>query len=196
MPKVKKAASPEGRTLKEQMEEWLKQFVDEYVPIEYFGKDHWTTFAYAETCCVDYGGVLDNRRMRCHPRRHRAFAAVLPFSGTLQDGSGYPTRLKCGILLKNHDDWDALQDLEQAGLLKITADDIIKTKRGPRRASEQQRLARGPFPQLTCRVELTALGRQIASEYRAHLAAGKNSFEFEVPAEILAAKRESRAAAA
>jgi len=87
------------------------------VPIEKFGKDHWSVFAYIETCCVDRTAI-DQRRLRCDNDRHPEFAH-------LRDGEKYPTRLKGyfdhkedpDYIVHNHDDWDCLHDLEEAGLL-------------------------------------------------------------------------------
>ena len=64
---------------------------------ENFGRDHWSTFAYIETRCVDYGGVPLRQQMRI-------------------DGIKYPTRLREGIAI-NHNDSDCADDLEDAGLL-------------------------------------------------------------------------------
>ena len=69
------------------------------IPIEKFGQDHWSTFAYVETRAVDDGGKLNPRKMR-------------------GDGFKYPTRLKNEENPpEGHNDWDCLFDLESAGLL-------------------------------------------------------------------------------
>lgn len=85
---------------------------NEPVPtIDLFGKDHWSTFAYLEVRCVDYGGVPGRDQMRCHTGRH-------PFLvGRAGDASRYPTRIKGDATLTNHDDWDCASDLEAAGLI-------------------------------------------------------------------------------
>jgi len=67
------------------------------VPIDKWGKDHWSVFAYIETLCVDGNRVIDHRRMR-------------------RDGVKYPTRLKGMEELPNHNDWDCADDIEAAGL--------------------------------------------------------------------------------
>jgi hypothetical protein len=90
------------------------------IPIERFGKDHWSTFAYVEARIVDWGGKIDNTRMRCDPSRHRQHAHI-PWP---QD---YPTRLAGGDLQPKHDDWDCLADLVAAGLL-----DSVGAKETPR----------------------------------------------------------------
>lgn len=86
------------------------------VPMRLFGRDHWSTFAYAETCAVDGGGLLDRRRMRCDRRRHPQFSH-LPIEVEMLGGH-YPTRLSDGSNLSCHDDWDCLDDLEAAGLIE------------------------------------------------------------------------------
>lgn len=87
---------------------------DTLVSIEHFGRDHWSTFAYIETRCVDHGGVPDRRRMRTDRDRHPAYVA--PY--TPEFSQKYPTRLKSGEKT-NHDDWDCAEDLEAAGLIEI-----------------------------------------------------------------------------
>lgn len=69
------------------------------VTMDRWGKDHWSTFAYAETRTVDYDGYLDMRHMR-------------------MDGTKYPTRLK-GEELPDHTDLDCLFDAQDLRLLTI-----------------------------------------------------------------------------
>lgn len=82
------------------------------VSIEQFGKDHWSTLAYIETCCVDRKGIVSLERMRCDPDRHPGLAHA--HSG----GKKYPTILKGGVELLDHDDWDCVDDLIAAGYLE------------------------------------------------------------------------------
>ena len=74
----------------------------ENVPIEKFGRDHWSTLAYLETRAVDCQGKVDPLRMR-----------------SKDSGRGCPpTRLRAhDEQLANHDDYDCLEDMEKAGLL-------------------------------------------------------------------------------
>lgn len=81
------------------------------VPMADFGKDHWSTFLYVETRCVDYGGELIREHLRVDPRRHPHHA----HRGS--SGSVPPTRLRSGPRT-NHDDHDVLVDLVDAGLLR------------------------------------------------------------------------------
>jgi len=87
------------------------------VPIEKFGKDHWSVFAYIETLCVDGHGVPDTRRMRTDIDRHPGLTNWHPINRP-DLNQKYPTRLKGMVELPNHDDWDCAEDLEEAGLIK------------------------------------------------------------------------------
>ncbi len=124
----------------------VRQRVTKAVPIGKFGKDHWSTFAYLETRCVDHGGEIELRHMRCDSDRHPQFA----HSGIT---AKYPTRLKKGEI-KNHDDWDCLDDCELAGLIKNTGTDLHRVYR------------------------LTTLGQSVASQLRKHKADGGNFASF------------------
>lgn len=128
---------------------------DDYIPIELWGKDHWSTLAYLEACAVDCHGLVDNRRMRCNPRLHREFAYVNPF-GRVVDGSRYPTRTKAGDV-QPHDDWSCLEDLVAAGLV---------------RAYWRLRYPERSFGGAQTKVELTDLGLTIVAALRAHKARG------------------------
>jgi hypothetical protein len=72
------------------------------VPIEKFGKDHWSTFAYIETRIVDHDGFISVPHMRGH----------------LPGWEKYPTRLKGGEEISPHSDFDCVDDLMAAGLLE------------------------------------------------------------------------------
>ena len=111
------------------------------IPTSMFGKDHWSTFGYAECRIVDNSGRPQREHMRCDPARHPAHAHL---GSTM--GSPSPTRLKGGVECPSHDDWDCIDDLEAAGLL---------TTGGT-----------GLFPTWA----LTNKGRRVAAELRAHKA--------------------------
>lgn len=74
------------------------------VPIHLWGRDHYSTFAYAECRLVDNKGTIDHRHMR---------------GGHCGDDAGYPTRLAGGAELPDHGDYDCLFDAEDAGLLEL-----------------------------------------------------------------------------
>lgn len=92
---------------------------------ERFGRDHYSTLLYVESCAVDGGGRIDHDRMRCDLGRHPVLAAA-GARATLfgsPDGADYPTRLrKVGGRaeeLADHDDYDCLDDLVAAGWLTV-----------------------------------------------------------------------------
>jgi hypothetical protein len=85
------------------------------IPVEQFGKDHWSTFAYLETRTVDYQGVPDLAHMRNDPRIHPLTANQ---TNHLWPDQHYSTRLRDGSEQMLHDDWSCLEDLEKAGLLE------------------------------------------------------------------------------
>ena len=129
----------------------------EFVPMEQWGKDHWSTFAYIETLCVDGTGTPDPRRMRTNGRK-------------------YPTRLKEGKELSNHNDWDCAKDLEAAGLiLDVNGFDChpIPTTSGLK------------LPKF----KLTELGWMVIGQLRKHLASGGIYFDFN-PAGVSKEKQE------
>lgn len=85
------------------------------ITIDRFGKDHWSVFAYLETCAVDRNGVVGRDQMRCDSSRHPGLVGRYAATG-LGNEKKYPTRLKDGEI-QDHDDWDCFDDLEAAGLV-------------------------------------------------------------------------------
>ena len=110
--------------------------------IEDFGRDHWSAFAYLETRCVDHRGHPDTRHMRADLKRHPGKGHLLSNESTRP----YPTRLRDGTEVHDHDDWDCVDDLEAVGL--------VRTK------------GTGTHP----RWALTERGAEMAARLRAHLA--------------------------
>ena len=108
----------------------------ETVPLERFGKDHWTTFLYLESCAVDSRGMLDFDRLRVSSGRHPGLAIQgrRGASCGISAGGDYPTRLKGAgpdendhyevELLSGHDDIDCNNDLISAGLVEVTVPSI------------------------------------------------------------------------
>jgi hypothetical protein len=132
------------------------------VPMEHWGRDHWSTLAYIETRCVDHGGWLDGDKMRNNWRLHRQLIGRLQLIGQL-DGAKYPTQLKNGQELQRHDDWSCLEDMESAGLL--TSDETAAP------AGQQ-------FGGARVRVFLTAEGQAIAQRLRLFKQGGGTFAEF------------------
>lgn len=113
-----------------------------------WGQDHWRTFLYVETCCVDKGGVVDPRRVQTNHSRH-------PVRGNPLDGSSYGIRLKDRTLPgEDYDEWDCIEDMEHHGLLENDG-----TDNNPR-------------------YRLTAIGKSIAGQLRGHLSDGASCKTF------------------
>ena len=131
-----------------------------FVPLEQWGKDHYTTLLYAETRAVDYRGKLDNAHMRCDPRLHRDFANT-NLGGQVIGGTS-PTRLKEGELA-NHDDWSCLEDMAALGWVRIW----------------WHQAYRMPVGGSVAKIELTEEGWRQAHALRRHMASGGRSGEFQ-----------------
>ena len=85
------------------------------IPMHKWGKDHWSTFAYIETRCVDGMRGLGKPKpahIQTNHNRH-------PFMGNVHDGSAYGIRLKGGETLPgpDYDEWDCIDDMENNGLI-------------------------------------------------------------------------------
>lgn len=87
------------------------------VPMEHWGKDHWSTLAFAECRAVDYDGKLDEVRMRTDPAVHPVIAEARAAKYGDFINRAHPTVLKGGERLDGHDDWSCVEDMEAAGLV-------------------------------------------------------------------------------
>lgn len=136
------------------------------IPMEKWGKDHWSTLAYMETREVDDRGILDGDRMRCNVYIHLLLQGKVHILRRIRTTDEYPTILKDGVLQHNHDDWSCMEDAISAGLVEAEIspcpeDSIIWRK---------------------VRIKLTERGRLIANQLREHKAGGGNYSNF-VPLE-------------
>lgn len=144
------------------------------VPMHRWGRDHWSTLAYLETRCVDHDGVIENSHMRTAVMRHPTFL------GKAQRRSGmtqrdYPTmvhpdELNAGTEFPDHDDWDCLVDMVDAGFVQISKprawDEWLRVepgRRGPLRVNGSELLTK---PNVV-RVKFTDSGREVAGAIRA-----------------------------
>jgi hypothetical protein len=123
------------------------------ITMDRFGKDHWSTFAYIETRCVDYKGVPDRAHMRCNENNHPGLCDFRtpkwnPEHGTRLHGY-FEDRNNPDLFVAGHDDWDCADDLEEAGLIEIGGTGIHPI------------------------FKMTELGNKIAAQIRAHKASGK-----------------------
>ena len=130
------------------------------VKIHQFGRDHWSLLAYIECCCVEHQ-PLDKRKLRCNSKK-RPIHNVNGFEWGEGSGTrlrGYdPRRNKKKNFLPSHDDWDCLDDLEAAMLIKTTSE-------------------------MNAIVELTPLGINLSHLIRKHKIAGGNIASF-LPPEV------------
>jgi hypothetical protein len=136
----------------------MEEQIMDIIPVEKFGKDHWSLLAYIETCCADNGGVIDLRRVRVNPNTH-PLCAVGQHSPRNWLPT-YSTILNDSTLLYGHDDIDCLDDLEKAGMIYIKS------------------LVNG-F------VFLSPLGIKISARLRKHKIEGKQYRDFEIGAVVV-----------
>ncbi len=127
-----------------------------------FGKDHWSLLAFIECLCVDKKGVVDpdaKLRMRCNEKTHlqhlvRSRGGWKPEYGTRLKGF-FEIRDE-NLQLPGHDDWNCVEDLESAELIR--------------------NIGTGLNPIF----ELTIIGRGVANKLREHKANGGMFADFGV----------------
>lgn len=126
------------------------------IPIEQWGRDHWSTFAYIETVCVERViGIPDRRKIQTNHNRHPHLIHHHSHTPEL-DGARYGIRLKDGVTLPgpDYDEWDCLDDMEEAGLIVDVGTGINPAYR------------------------MTEKGCEIAAQLRKHKAMGGQYAEF------------------
>lgn len=109
--------------------------VNEPIPMSYWSKDHWSTFAYIESVMVECAGfqVGTDARMKtgrrhwqvlaegcAHPKRPSGPSNSL--SLVMRDEQS--TKLKNGERVIGHDDWSCVRDMAAAGLFAQSPTDI------------------------------------------------------------------------
>ena len=142
------------------------------VPISEWGKDHWSTLAYLETCAVDHDGYVDSRKMRA-------------------SDPAYPTRLKRIDPEQpneepNHSDWDCLADMMIEGLIepapgrlasgRLLWEDVEAHTRRAQTATGRHE---------TSQIKFTPKGSAVAGALRVHKANGGNFAGFVPDPELL-----------
>lgn len=90
----------------------------QHIPMSKWGKDHWSTLLYIESICTDGKGVPSAERMRQWPGRPRRGVAAYGSSLMMPPQGEYPTRLKDGTEVREHDDFDCAADMEAEGLVE------------------------------------------------------------------------------
>lgn len=147
--------------------------LDDNVPMNLWGKDHWSTLAYIETVMVDHGGFqigLDPH-MRSNRRNFRVMSQECPNPKRTKRGMAnlamvmdiekHSSRLSDGSTISGHDDWCCVQDMAELGLFTCGQDDVE--------------------PGVT--LHFSPFGRDIANKLREHKASGGNFANFVFSAE-------------
>lgn len=109
--------------------------VTEYIPMGFWGKDHWSTLAYLESVMVDCAGfqVGTDARMKTGRRNWRVMAegcaspkragrATNALSMVMTEEQS--TKLNNGQRVSGHDDWSCVQDMAAEGLFAQAPDAI------------------------------------------------------------------------
>lgn len=147
---------------------------DGYVALEKFGKDHWSTLAYAETVMVECKGFqvgFDPRMRQCrhHYRvmREQCRSPKRPTSAPdhrCMWKPEYATVLNDGSMVEGHDDWHCIQDMINAGLFSLDG-----------KAMEVGDCEPGVV------LHLSDLGRDYVNQLREHKARGGSFGTFKAP---------------
>lgn len=111
---------------------------ENYIEPARWGRDHWSTLAYIDSRMTDFGepylmGI--DPKMRTKRRHLRVFAEANAFNsakartyyrtrGQTTIGQDDGSRLRDNTIVRNHDDFDCIQDFAAAGLLTVTPDKI------------------------------------------------------------------------
>lgn len=107
----------------------------EYVPMQFWGKDHWSTLAYIETVMVECAGfqVGTDARMKTGRRNSRVMAnkcrqpkrpGKQSSAHCLVMTAEQSTKLNNGQLVTGHDDWSCVQDMAAECLFVQAAHDV------------------------------------------------------------------------
>ena len=105
-----------------------EQWDEQPVPRERWGKDHWSTLLYLESCAVNQRGRIEHAKMRTSRRNWRLAGSVHGVANVMSPDE-YPTRLAllqveraefdAVHLIGGHDDWECVQDFADASLLTL-----------------------------------------------------------------------------
>lgn len=105
----------------------------DYVPLDKFGRDHWSTLAYVETVMVECGGfqVGSDPHMRSGRRNWRVLREGCPkpkrptrssLANDLVMSREHGSRLSDGTYVPGHDDWHCIQDMVVLGFFDSDAE--------------------------------------------------------------------------
>lgn len=170
--------------------------IQDIIPEELFGRDHWSTLAYVETVCVERHFFVIQRdpRMRTdsHNRRiwdFRSDAWKIGFHNAVLGHKIEGSRLIDGRCVPCHDDWDCIQDMAHAGYFKGDARAYpFRSMRIPRDREARKSTRDFLLSQidengvdLGAHIRLLPRGFQVAAALRQHKAQGGNFATFRPP---------------
>lgn len=146
-----------------------EEYEHRLVPIDLWGKDHWSMLMFLEHCLVDEGGFKIEFEPRMRQNRHhfrvmpRRGKNRSPFFGTSMDPE-FGSRLNNGTFILNHDDWCCVQDFAEEGLLSLKTEEI----------------------DVDCRkkITLTEKGKKLANQLRNHKSEKKTFRTFKPDLEV------------
>lgn len=141
------------------------EYKNQFIPIELWGRDHWSTLAYLETHDVDHGGfkVQFDPRMRQNREHFRTLLKNKSSNLGIAMSPDYGSRLNNETYAVNHDDWNCVQDFAHIGFLMIGKKVISPDDIQPNRV-----------------LHLTEVGRNYAFQLREHKANGGNFSNFKI----------------
>lgn len=136
-----------------------------YIPINRWGKDHWSMLGYIGTVVVDYNGIMNGSRIRVNPNKRIGIERPYHIRMASEDASrwepSWGTRLHGyfqnkqdkTLQLPEHDDIDCCFDMEAEGLITMGTT-------------------------VSLFVQLTEKGREFEEALRRHKQDGKNFADF------------------
>lgn len=112
------------------------EYKDSFIPMDLWGKDHWSLLAYISCVMEEFAGfqVGFDGRMRQNRRNFRIMKEQAPVPKRVNNCMGivmkedYSTRLKNGVVARDHDDWCCVQDMATAGLFQETVEKVEPNK--------------------------------------------------------------------
>jgi len=144
------------------------------IPIEKWGRDHWSLVAYLDCRCADNNGTINGAHLRHHPKRPARIGSDMAGRATSRNWKPeYDTRI-AGFYdpskteprqLADHDDIDCLEDIEKAGIIENHGS--------------------GLFPL----IKFTEMGHVVANHLREHKRDGGNFATFEKALAVKVAKK-------
>lgn len=96
--------------------------VADIIPMNKWGRDHWSTLAFVATVMADRGQFVmtGDARMRSNRKNFQA----MPSTNGIVMRKEHGSRLSDGSSVEDHDDWCCIQDFAAEGLLTVEEIDV------------------------------------------------------------------------